>query len=129
MTYGLAAAYANDFAATLAGTTFTPPVALWAKLHIGDPGAAGTANPSSVVTRQQVTWGTAAAGQIAITNIPSWGTWAGTSPEILTGLSLWDAATLGVFWLSVALPVPVTVVTGTPLTLAALTVVFAQVAA
>lgn len=36
----------------------------WVKLHIGDPGAAGTANPAVETTRLQVTWTTAASNLI-----------------------------------------------------------------
>jgi hypothetical protein len=129
MTYGLAPAYANQLLDTLGGTSFTPPAAIWAELHIDDPGVAGTSNPSSVTTRQQVTWSAAANGTKAIANLPSWGTWAGTSPETIRGLAFWDASTGGAFKFSAQLTAPVTVQTGDPLTLPALTVNFAPVAA
>ncbi|HEY5985814.1 MAG TPA: hypothetical protein VIV12_05430 [Streptosporangiaceae bacterium] len=130
MTYGLAVAQANALLnALLRNTAYTPPVAIWAKLHVGDPGAAGTANASSVTTRQQVTFSAAASGAVVEATVPSWGNWAGTSPETIVGLSLWDASTAGSFVQSVLLNNGITVTTGQPLTLPAFTISFAGVAA
>ena len=53
---------ANNWLNMLRGTAFTAPTGVYAKLHIGDPGAAGTNNASAVTTRQAVTFGAASAG-------------------------------------------------------------------
>lgn len=37
----------------------------WIKLHVGDPGAAGTANAATNTTRKQASWASAAGGAIA----------------------------------------------------------------
>lgn len=113
MTAGLTVAQANALLDTL-GNGFT-----WVELHIGDPGAAGTANPSSVVTRIQITWNAAAAAAKTSSNTPSWGNWAGTSPETITHLAFWSLVTAGVFGFSILMPAPVTVQTGFPTTLPA----------
>jgi hypothetical protein len=86
-------------------TTLT--TAVYVQLHTGDPGSAGTSNVSSVTTRKSLTWGTAASGAVAISNIPTWSNWAGTNGEVVTDISLWDALTGGNFWDSIEL-------TGTP---------------
>lgn len=69
---------------------------VWAKLHTGDPGSAGTNNAAVETTRKQVTFGNAATGR-AITNtaVLEWTNVAGT--ETVTHVSLWDAAAAGNF--------------------------------
>lgn len=101
----------------------------WARLHTDDPGAAGTANASSVTTRQRVQWSPSDAGVLAEGAVPDWGTWAGTSPETLRGLSLWTASSGGLFIGSVPLSSPVVVTTGAPLTLPTFTITWGPVAA
>lgn len=68
---------------------------IWVKLHLGDPGAAGTTNPAANTTRMQATCG-AASGRartntVAIewTNVPNL--------ETYSHVSLWDAETAGNF--------------------------------
>src|SRR5438034_4284912 len=82
----------------------------FARLHVGDPGAAGTANGASVTTRMSITWGSAANAQIGITNTPTWSAWGGTA-QTITHISLWDLVSGGVFKQAVPLAsgVPVTV--------------------
>ena len=51
----------------------------YAALATGDPGSAGTTNPSSVTTREAVTWpGSVTSNAIAASNTPEWTSWAGT---------------------------------------------------
>jgi len=38
-------------------TNWTAPTAVWVKLHVGDPGSAGTANPAVHTTRIQASFG------------------------------------------------------------------------
>ena len=86
---------ANKWLNILNGTAFTAPTAIYVQLHVGDPGAAGTANPSAVTTRAQVTFQTAANGSLTITGTdPSWSM---TATETLTAISHWDALTGGDF--------------------------------
>jgi hypothetical protein len=69
---------------------------VWAKLHTGDPGSAGTSNAATETTRQQVTFGDAAAsGAISNTAAVEW-TNVSTS-ETYSWVSLWSASTAGNF--------------------------------
>jgi len=69
---------------------------VWVKLHLGDPGAAGTANPAANTTRQQATFGAAATGR-AISNTASVEWTSVPNAETYTHVSLWDASTAGNF--------------------------------
>ena len=51
---------------------FTLPSGMWIKLHTGDPGEAGTANPAGETTRKPTTWSAAAAGAIATSAALAW---------------------------------------------------------
>lgn len=99
------------------GTAFTQPAGLHVKLHLGDPGAAGTANPSVVLTRSQATFGAAASGAIALTGTnPSWSM---TATETISHISVWDSSATsgGNFLWSAALSVAKSVQSGDTLTL------------
>ncbi len=88
MTRGIAAATANGWIDGLS--------TLYAKLHTGDPGAAGTANASAETSRKQMTFAAASGGSATQTGTVSWTTWsAGT--ETITDISYWTAATNGTF--------------------------------
>lgn len=107
----------------------TAPAGNFVKLHTGDPGAAATANVSSVTTRPSLTFSAAATGAVASSNTPQWTSWAGTSPETVTDISVWDAATVGTYLYSIALTASKTVQTGDTLTLTTVTVSLAPLAA
>lgn len=131
MTVGLAATtLANKWLDMLAATAFTAPTNVFVKLHTADPGAAGTTAASSVTTRPQITWSAASAGSKAITTtLPSWTNWAGTSPETITHMSVWDASSAGNFLYSFALTTSKTVTTGDTLNLTSHTISFTPIAA
>jgi hypothetical protein len=90
---------------------------IYAALAIGDPGSAGTTNPSSVTTRESVTWGSPSAAAVAASNEPEWSSWAGTSPETEEYITLWSASSSGTFGASMQLSATVTMETGDSLTL------------
>ncbi len=100
MAVGFAAATANSILNLLCrAATYTPPAAFWVKLHIGDPGAAGTSNAAVETTRKQATFGTnASGGAIANTVALLWT--AVAASEDFTHFSVWDASTAGVFQFS-----------------------------
>jgi hypothetical protein len=130
MTAGLSAAnLANKWLNMLAGTAFTAPVAAYVVAHTGDPGSAGTANTIAAITRQSITWGTAAGGSMTATNSPTWTSWSFASPSALTHLSFWDASTSGNFLFSCALSAAQVVVTGNNAVISPLTILFAPIAA
>lgn len=100
------------------GTAWTQPSGLYVKLHIGDPGSAGTSNASAVTTRSQATFAAAASGAIALTGTnPSW---TMTASETISHVSVWDASTAGNFLWSVALSASKAVVSSDTLTLTSL---------
>lgn len=77
-------------------TGYTANAAVYAKLHLGDPGAAGTSNPATETTRQQVTFGNAASSSsIASTADTEWTNVSTT--ETYTHVSFWDASSGGTF--------------------------------
>lgn len=81
----------------------------WAKPHVGDPGAAGTANAATETTRKQVSWGAAAAATVSNNAQVQWTGVAVTgATEDWTHLSFWSASSGGSFGFSIN-------VTGNPL--------------
>lgn len=104
------------------GTSFTAPAAIYAKLHTGDPGEAGTANAATETTRKAVTFGAASGGVISLSNTPSW-TNVSTS-ETYSHVSLWDNSTGGNCLGSGALSSSVAVTAGDTFNLSALTYTF-----
>jgi hypothetical protein len=115
---------ANKWLDMLGGTAFTAPATTAVKLHTADPGAAATTAASSVTTRPTLTWAAASVVSTnsvkAISNTPTWASWAGTSPETLTHISVWDSTTAGNFLFSAALTTSKTVTTGDTFTLSGL---------
>lgn len=100
MAVGLASGTANAILDALCrSVTWAEPDAVWVKLHVGDPGAAGTSNPAVETDRVQATFGNAAAGG-AISNTVQlqWVGVAGT--EDYTHFSAWTASSGGTFLFS-----------------------------
>lgn len=78
--------------------------AVWAQLHIGDPGDAGTANVAAESTRVNVSscFGTppalAFSGAVQIANDALMGPWTSVAAtEVYTFLTLWTASSGGSF--------------------------------
>lgn len=101
--------------------------ALWAQVHIGDPGAAGTANLSAVTTRIQVTMSAASGGSMSLSAVS--GSWTMTATETISHISIKDASTGGNFLLSGALASSKNVVAGDTLTLTVLNISHTPLAA
>ena len=97
MTVGIAAATLNSWLNGLTrGTNWTAPVAIYVKLHTGDPGASGTSNAAGNTTRQAGTFGSVASGgSISSTADVTW-TNVSTS-ETYSHVSFWDAVSSGTF--------------------------------
>lgn len=74
-------------------TAFGAVANVYMKLHVGDPGDAGTANAATETTRKEVTFSAASAGTITNDAAITWANVAGT--EDYTHFSLWDAAAAG----------------------------------
>jgi hypothetical protein len=89
-------AVANFWLDALARGTAYDNDEVWVKLHLGDPGSAGTSNPAVETTRKQVTFGTPAASR-AISNTAAV-EWTNVSTtETYTHVSLWTASSGGTF--------------------------------
>mgnify|MGYP000103123505 CR=1 FL=1 len=84
----------------LRGEAYTPPTALYAKQHVGDPGPAGVANPSVVTTREEIELLAAAGGS---TNLVADVDWLATATEGVSHISVWDDDTSGNCLLTVEL--------------------------
>lgn len=70
--------------------------AVWVKLHLGDPGSAGTGSPAVNTTRQQAVFASAATGgTISNTSVIEWTSVSTT--ETYSHISLWTASTSGTF--------------------------------
>lgn len=85
--------------ALLNQANYTAPTAVHMQLHIGDPGAAGTANVASNTTRQNVTnsWPTVTGvGSISNDVAISWT--SVPASEDYTHFSLWSAGSGGTFY-------------------------------
>src|SRR5262245_59701641 len=93
MTIGLAATVLNGWLDALCrATNYTAPTAFWVKLHLGDPGSAGTGSPAANTTRVQATFGSAASGgSIANTADLNWT--CVPNAETYSHVSFWTAAT------------------------------------
>lgn len=78
--------------AMCANATFTTPSNTYMKLHIGDPGEAGTANAAAMTTRVEVTWG-AASGGVCLNDAAVLFTM--TASETISFFSIWDNLTAG----------------------------------
>ena len=87
MATGLAAAQANT--ALDAIRTDTPYI----QLHVGDPGAAGTANKATETTRKAVTFNAASGGSMTNSAQVQWTNIAGSQDA--THFSIWNTATDG----------------------------------
>jgi len=128
MTAGLSAAnLANKWLDMLNATAFTAPAQFWVQLHVGDPGASGTANTSAVTTRKQVTWSAASGGSKSQSSSPS--AWSMTASETISHVSFWDASVAGNFLGSAAVSASRSVVNLDTITLNTLTIAFTPIAA
>lgn len=87
---------ANSFLDAVARAVAYSEAEVWVKLHLGDPGSAGTSNPAVETTRKQATFGSAASSR-AISNTVA-NEWPLVSTtETYTHVSLWDAGAGGNF--------------------------------
>jgi hypothetical protein len=125
----LANAWLNSMRGAGNGTTFTAPATLFAQLHTGDPGSAGTTAVSSTTTRQSMGFGAASAGSMSLSTSPSWTSWAGTNGEVVTDASCWSASSAGTFYFSTTFTASRTVNTGDTITITSWTFSLAPLAA
>ena len=125
MAVGLAATLANSFLNYFRAVNITA-ISPFMKLHVGDPGAAGTANASAVTTRNAVTFAAASAGSMALSSV---GGYSMTTTETISHVSFWDASSAGTFVRSEALTTSVGVINGSTLTFTTITFALTPIAA
>ena len=96
MTTGLGSATAQGILNELCNAgSWAIPTSFWVKLHLGDPGAAGSSNAASNTTRQSAAFASAAAAGTITTSADI--TWTSVSAtESYSHVSFWDASTGGV---------------------------------
>jgi hypothetical protein len=90
---------AHKWLTVISGTTFTATATSYAQMHVGNPGAAGTANPvpsgANASIRKALSWGAPSSGSMAaVATFPSWTSWD-AGAQTLTSVSVWDAAGTG----------------------------------
>lgn len=98
MATGISNYLANKWLDALGNNVAFSVTACYVKLHVGDPGAAGTANPATEITRKSVSFGAAANGAIASDADVTWTNISGS--EDATHFTAWDALTDGTFLFS-----------------------------
>lgn len=98
MATGLSAYTADKFLDALGNNTSFAVTTVYVKLHVGDPGANGTANPATETTRKSVSFAAASGGSIASDASVSWTNIAGS--EDATHFTAWDNETAGNFLFS-----------------------------
>lgn len=92
----------------------------YCKVHIGDPGEAGTSNAAGNTTRAAITMGAASSGTRTASALPAWP--SVSTSETYSHVSLWDHATAGNCIWTGAMAASVAVTAGDNFDLTALTV-------
>lgn len=98
MATGLSTYLANSFLNALGNATAYSVTMPYIKLHIGDPGANGTANPATETTRKAVSFAVASAGSIVSDADITWTNISGS--EDATHFTAWDNLSAGNFLFS-----------------------------
>jgi hypothetical protein len=98
MATGMSAYLANSLLNALGNNTAYAVTNVYVKLHVGDPGAEGTANPATETTRKAVSFAGASAGSIASDTDVSWTNISGS--EDATFFTAWDSLDAGSFLFS-----------------------------
>jgi hypothetical protein len=98
MATGLSAYLANKFLDAVGNATAYSASNVYVKLHVGDPGAAGTENPATETTRKEVTFSAASTGSISSDADVIWTNIAGSQDA--TYFTAWDNLTTGNFLFS-----------------------------
>lgn len=95
MATGLSSYLANAFLDSVGNATAFSVANTYVKLHIADPGANGTDNPATEITRKAVSFGASSAGVLTSDAEISWTNIAGSQDA--TFFTVWDSLTTGNF--------------------------------
>jgi hypothetical protein len=97
-THGISAYLGNAWLDALGNNTSFAVAQVYVKLHVGDPGTAGTANPATETTRKAVSFGAASAGVLTSDADVSWTNIAGSQDA--DHFTAWDNVSAGNFLFS-----------------------------
>ena len=95
MAIGISSYSANALFNAIGNNTSFAVTTCYVQLHVGDPGASGTANTATETTRKSVSFGAASGGAISNDVAIEWTSISGSQDA--THFSLWDASTSGNF--------------------------------
>jgi hypothetical protein len=98
MATGISSYLANAWLDALGNATSFSVTTPYVKLHVGDPGANGTANPATETTRKSVSFAAASGGSIASDAAVTWTNISGS--EDATHFTTWDNVSAGNFLFS-----------------------------
>ncbi len=98
MATGISSYLANAWLDALGNNSSFAVTTVYVKLHTGDPGAAGTANPATETTRKSVSFAAASSGSLASDAAVTWTNIAGS--EDATHFTAWDNLSAGNFLFS-----------------------------
>lgn len=93
MAVGISTYLANEWLDAMGNNGSFAVTEAFIQLHIGDPGANGTSNKATEVTRKSVSFGAASGGAISNDSAITWTSIAGSQDA--THFSLWDTGTDG----------------------------------
>lgn len=107
MATGLAAGQANAILDALCrSVAYSDPLSFNVKLHVGDPGAAGTSNAAGNTTRKAATMTAASGGSTSNSAALTWTAGETTTTETYTHVSYWSDIAAGTFLGSDSLNTP-----------------------
>lgn len=98
MAEGLSAYLCNAWLDALGNNTSFAVVQVYVKLHVGAPGALGTANPATETTRKAASFGVAASGVLTSNDALTWTNIAGSQDA--NHFTCWDDISAGNFLFS-----------------------------
>lgn len=98
MATGLSSYLANKFMDAVGNASSYSAANTYVKLHIGDPGSAGTGNPATETTRKIASFGASSAGALTSDADVTWTNISGS--EDATHFTAWDSLTTGNFLFS-----------------------------
>lgn len=98
MATGISSYLADQWLDALGNNDTFAVAAVYVKLHVGDPGAAGTSNPATETTRKEASFSAASSGTLTSDSALTWTNIAGSQDA--THFTAWDNASTGNFLFS-----------------------------
>lgn len=98
MATGISSYLADQWLDALGNNDTFAVAAVYVKLHVGDPGAAGTANAATETTRKEASFSAASSGTLTSDSALTWTNIAGSQDA--THFTAWDNISTGNFLFS-----------------------------